>query len=95
MMTPIPALVILLILSVLLALPSFAADRPAGVAGDGKTDDTAALQAALDAVGVAGGTLELPPGHYLIAGSLSIPTGVCLQGGTCLTTPPWTRVRRC
>ncbi|NPV46028.1 MAG: hypothetical protein HPY69_03650 [Armatimonadetes bacterium] len=79
-MTPVSALVILLILSVLLALPSFAADKPAGVAGDGKTDDTAALQAALDALAATGGTLELPPGQYLIAGNLNIPTGVCLQG---------------
>lgn len=63
-----------------MALPLWAAQMPDGIKGDGKTDDTGALQNALDAVGKTGGTLQLPPAQYLIAGSLKIPTGVTLQG---------------
>jgi hypothetical protein len=59
-----------------------------GVVGDGKTDDTAALQKALDAAGVKGGRVELPPGRYLVAGSLRIPPGVLLQGAA--ESPQWT-----
>jgi len=51
-----------------------------GAAADGQTDDTAALQKALDRAGEAGGTVYLPSGRYLVAGSLTVPTGVCLQG---------------
>lgn len=54
--------------------------KPPGVAGDGKTDDTAALQAALDTTGRTGGEVFLPPARYLIAGSLTVPTGVALRG---------------
>jgi polygalacturonase len=39
--------------------------RTLGAKGDGRTDDTAAIQAALDACGKAGGgTVTLPPGSY-------------------------------
>lgn len=51
-----------------------------GARADGKTDDTAAFQRALDAAGKKGGVVSVPPGGYLIAGSLSIPEGVTLQG---------------
>lgn len=52
-----------------------------GVRGDGKTDDTAALQKALDAAGNAGGgVVNLPAGHYRINGHLTIPKAVTLQG---------------
>ena len=50
------------------------------VNGDGKTDDTAAIQAALDAVGKQGGVVRLPAGKYLVGGSLKIPRGVALLG---------------
>jgi hypothetical protein len=43
-------------------------------------DQTANLQQALDAAGVAGGVVELGTGEYLVAGSLRIPPGVCLRG---------------
>ena len=51
-----------------------------GAAADGKTDDTAAFQAALDAAADKGGLVFAPAGTYLIAGALSIPQGVVLRG---------------
>jgi len=51
-----------------------------GAKADGKTDDTAAIQAALDAAAATGGEVALPPGQYLVAGSLRVPTGVMLSG---------------
>lgn len=39
--------------------------RALGAAGDGKADDTKAMQKALDAAGEAGGALFVPPGTYL------------------------------
>lgn len=59
------------------AIPAQAAPR---IAGDGVTDDTAALQAALDKAGKSGGEVLLKPRLYLIRGSLSVPTGVTLKG---------------
>ncbi len=38
-----------------------------GAAGDGATDDTAAIQAARDAVPAAGGTVPFPAGTYIVA----------------------------
>jgi len=51
-----------------------------GVKADATSDDTAALQKALDAAGQQGGVLRLPAGKYLVAGSLKIPEGVALVG---------------
>jgi len=51
-----------------------------GVKADGVTDDTSALQKALDAAGKTGSTLQLPAAKYLVAGSLTIPPGVSLEG---------------
>jgi hypothetical protein len=51
-----------------------------GAVGNGTTDDTAAIQAAIDAVSAAGGgTLLLPEGTYIVAG-LQMKAGVYLQG---------------
>jgi hypothetical protein len=47
---------------------------------DGKTDDTAAIQRALDAAAQQGGVVKLAAGKYLVAGSLKIPPGVALVG---------------
>ncbi len=38
-----------------------------GAAGNGTTDDTAAVQAAIDAVPASGGTVFFPPGTYIVA----------------------------
>jgi hypothetical protein len=48
--------------------------------GDGTTDDTRAIQAALDAAGKSGGRVYLPAAKYLIAGSLHVPPGVSVIG---------------
>jgi hypothetical protein len=52
-----------------------------GAAGDGKTDDTAAFQKALDAAAQhGGGTVYAPPGRYLLKGALNLRGGVTLRG---------------
>lgn len=55
-----------------------------GAAGDGKTDDTAAIQAAINAVPDGGGTVIFPPGTYIVAPSrtrgISIKSGLRLVG---------------
>ena len=49
--------------------------------GDGRTDDTRSIQAALDAAGKrGGGIVSLPAGSYLIGGHLRIPAGTTLLG---------------
>ena len=53
-----------------------------GAKADGTSDDTAAIQKALDAAGQQGGVVQLPAGKYLVAGSLKIPEGVALVGST-------------
>lgn len=55
--------------------------REFGAKGDGRTDETAAFQRALDAAGKAGGGIvEAPRGNYFFAGHLSVPTAVTLRG---------------
>lgn len=43
-----------------------------GAIGDGATDDTTAIQAAIDAVSAAGGTVWFPEGTYVITSTLTI-----------------------
>lgn len=59
--------------------------RNYGAVGDGVTDDTAAIQAALDAAAAVGGTAVVPPGDYKVtAGTrgycLRVPSGGTLAG---------------
>ena len=85
----IPILIILLIISI----PANAKEGPLlgqkgvysvtsfGAKGDGKTDDTAAIQKALDAAEkVGGGIVFAPTGNYMIKTHISIPANVTLQG---------------
>ena len=52
-----------------------------GAKGNGKTDDTAAFQRALDAAGQAGGgVVSAPRGNYFFAGHLNVPPAVTLKG---------------
>jgi len=61
--------------------------RSYGAKGDGTTDDTAAIQAALDDAAKLGGKVHVPPGRFLVKGSLRIPPGVTLEGTA--VAPQW------
>jgi parallel beta-helix repeat protein len=47
--------------------------RDFGAVGDGRADDTAALQRALDRAGTVGGSVLLPPGNYRFTRTLGVP----------------------
>ena len=57
-----------------------ASGAEAAIPADGTTDATAAIQQQLDAHASTGGEVFLPPGQYLIAGSLNVPDGMSLRG---------------
>lgn len=55
--------------------------NPYAAVGNGTTDDTFAIQQALDAAGAAGGgTVYLPQGVYKVSAPLTVPDGVELRG---------------
>lgn len=56
--------------------------RAWGARGDGVTDDTNAIQAAIDAVPSSGGTVLLPAGIYVVNGTLTChdKEGITIQG---------------
>ncbi|MBN2505099.1 MAG: hypothetical protein JXQ71_00240 [Verrucomicrobia bacterium] len=56
--------------------------RTLGAKGDGKTDDTPALQRALDAARTGGPICFVPPGLYRLDGALTVPPGVTLCGAS-------------
>jgi len=61
--------------------PDFFSVRDFGATGDGKTDDTAAFQKALEAAKQAGGgVVYAPRGNYFFAGHLDVPGAVTLKG---------------
>ncbi|MGI8856513.1 MAG: glycosyl hydrolase family 28-related protein [Thermomicrobiales bacterium] len=49
-----------------------------GATGDGQTDDTAAIQAAIDAVPASGGAVLFPPGTYIVAPTRT--SGIAIKG---------------
>lgn len=51
-----------------------------GAAADGKTDDTAAIQRAIDTAAGKGGVVYLPPGHYRVAGHVKVAKAVAVKG---------------
>jgi hypothetical protein len=56
-----------------------------GAAGDGSTDDTVAIQAAITAAGAQpfGGTVYFPDGQYKVSSTLTVArAGVCLSGAS-------------
>jgi hypothetical protein len=59
-----------------------------GARRDGVTDDTKAIQAAVDSAAQSGGTVFMPAGRYLVAGSIRL-CGVSLQGEN-LAPRSWT-----
>src|SRR5512140_1086512 len=63
------------------ATPDFYSVQDFGARGDGKSDDTAAFQKALDAAGQAGGgVVYAQRGNYFFAGHLNVPRAVTLKG---------------
>jgi len=54
--------------------------KAVGAKADGITDDTAAIQRAIDKLSNTGGQVYLPPGKYLVAGTLHVPNGVAVVG---------------
>ena len=66
-----------------------------GALGDGSTDDTEAIQKAIDSIGKTGGTLLFPPGTYLVK-AVGLRPGVRYLGyGATIKRPAkqgkWTR----
>lgn len=57
---------------------------PYNAKGDGVTDDTASIQAAIDAITALGsqrgGVLYFPPGTYLVSSLLTLPYGCIMRG---------------
>lgn len=51
-----------------------------GAAGNGVTDDSSAIQDAIDALPARGGTVYFPSGTYLIKMPLAVPSGTSLLG---------------
>jgi len=59
---------------------SFSSVRSAGAAGDGKTDDSAALQKVINSATAAGKVVFFDAGTYLVTSTLLIPAGAKLVG---------------
>jgi len=57
-----------------------------GALGDGVTDDTAAIDAALLAISTTGGTVYFPSGTYLYSGTISAFFGMHLEGASWQST---------
>lgn len=57
-----------------------------GAVGDGTTDDSAAINAALAAVAISGAKLVFPPGTYLYSGTITVFFGMKICGASWQTT---------
>ncbi len=57
--------------------------------GDGITDDSCAIQNAINSLSKTGGTLFLPAGVYLMKKGVTVSMGVNIEGETYATTGPW------
>ena len=62
-------------------VPSVVNVKDFGATGDGSTDDTAAVQAAIDAVS-SGGEVFFPAGTYLVSNTLTVGSNVSLRGSS-------------
>lgn len=75
-----------------LALPCVGAPldvRDFGAKGDGTTKDTKAIQSAIDKAAEAGGTVVIPPGHF-VSGTIHLRSNLTLrieQGATLMFSP--------
>ena len=65
-----------------LAATSSVNARQHGAKGDGKTDDTKALQAALNSAATEGPICYVPAGQYRLDGSITVPAGVTMCGAS-------------
>ena len=64
-----------------------------GAAGDGASDDTAAVRAAIKAArDTKSKTVFFPDGLYLITDAVEIPAGISVAGVTAATCGPWQNV---
>lgn len=52
-----------------------------GAKGDGSTDDSAAINAAIASLSTTGGTVVFPPARYAVASTINLLSGVRLAGG--------------
>lgn len=74
------ALALLFVATVSADVPKSVSAASFGARGDGITDDTAAIQKALDSMASTGGVVHLPAGRYLITAELKVPGNVTLMG---------------
>jgi hypothetical protein len=82
--------IIILIVLVVVALstgakPNYPIDagpdvKSFGAKGDGKTDDTTAIQTAINSLEKTGGSVYFPPGLYKVSTTLKVPERVVLKG---------------
>jgi Pectate lyase superfamily protein len=71
--------------------PNEVSVRDRGATGDGRTDDTHAIQSAIDAIATRGGEIYFPPGTYLVSAPIKLHAQSIYRGAgagaTALVTP--------
>lgn len=64
-----------------------------GAKGNGASDDSGAIQKAIDAAGAAnGGIVYIPAGRYLMNAGVDVPMGVTIRGESPSTVKKWRKV---